>query len=385
MNGGSKIVKVQDLERIRKMEEKLQSEKKEIERKAEEERKKIEQQKNLAEDEKLKLLQSLKEKEEAEKNAKEKQQHMIKKLKKMEEKLLQGDKAKEMAARKEQELQKARLELEEQRIQERRLQEELQKKEEAQLELEKQYKSQQEEADEKSKKFQKLFSKYQEVQQEIKESSDENNREREYLSSQIREIQRELKLKEMIIRYFIPPDFADRMSKRCVWNDESDEWMVDNLATRDKYTAQKPSSSFGLKRPLCEMARVARTIGDFNPRFKYDNIMQLDLDLPERTTEDIQEGLTQKVENTIELALNENDDEMAALNTSKNRPNVFHSEQEIAKYEEDDQNQPVSGGIRPKTGMRKMSAKPRPPSSKGPNPTNEVTNFPKAKGIVTKK
>ena len=48
----------------------------------------------------------------------------------------------------------------------------------------------------------------------------------------------------MIIKYFVPPDFAERMTKRSLWNDETDEWIIDNLATRDRYTAVKPSSAY---------------------------------------------------------------------------------------------------------------------------------------------
>lgn len=48
----------------------------------------------------------------------------------------------------------------------------------------------------------------------------------------------------------------------------------------------RPSSALNLKKPTCEFARMALSLGDNNPRFRYDNIMQLDLDLPERTTED---------------------------------------------------------------------------------------------------
>jgi len=77
-----KIVKVDDEQRIREMEERLVQEKEEIRRKSEEERKKIEAQKNLAEEEKLKLLEGLKKKEEAQKAAKENQEKMVKKLKK---------------------------------------------------------------------------------------------------------------------------------------------------------------------------------------------------------------------------------------------------------------------------------------------------------------
>ena len=41
-----------------------------------------------------------------------------------------------------------------------------------------------------------------------------------------------------------------------------------------------------MKRPTSEYSRIAKGLGDLNPRFKFENILELDLDMPERTTED---------------------------------------------------------------------------------------------------
>ena len=42
-----------------------------------------------------------------------------------------------------------------------------------------------------------------------------------------------------------------------------------------------------MKRPTSEYSRIAKGLGDLNPRYKFENILDLDLDMPERTTEDI--------------------------------------------------------------------------------------------------
>ena len=40
-------------------------------------------------------------------------------------------------------------------------------------------------------------------------------------------------------------------------------------------------------RPLCEYARIAASTSEYNnPRFRHDNILSLELDPPERTTQD---------------------------------------------------------------------------------------------------
>ncbi len=45
----------------------------------------------------------------------------------------------------------------------------------------------------------------------------------------------------------------------------------------------------GAKRPSSAVARAANRLGSENPRFKGENILQLELDMPERTTRDYEE------------------------------------------------------------------------------------------------
>jgi len=87
--------------------------------------------------------------------------------------------------------------------------------------------------------------------------------------------------------------------------------------------AKRPNSALGLKRPTSEYARLAKNLGDTNPRFRADNIMNLDLDMPpEKFLDDFDGNLSQKVQNTINTALNEDEDEIALMNLD-NQPNVY--------------------------------------------------------------
>ena len=61
----------------------------------------------------------------------------------------------------------------------------------------------------------------------------------------------------------------------------------------------KPESALGLRYPLCEYSRMAVSFQDHNPRFRFDNILQMDLDLPEYTTEEFDGEASQKVQETI--------------------------------------------------------------------------------------
>jgi hypothetical protein len=62
-----------------------------------------------------------------------------------------------------------------------------------------------------------------------------------------------------------------------------------------------------MKRPTSEYSRIAKGLGDLNPRYKFDNILQLDLDMPERTTEDYEGLPSMKVQQAITAILNDND------------------------------------------------------------------------------
>jgi len=55
-------------------------------------------------------------------------------------------------------------------------------------------------------------------------------------------------------------------------------------------SAKRPVSAVtGAKRPSSAVARAANRLGSENPRFKGENIIQLELDMPERTTRDYEE------------------------------------------------------------------------------------------------
>lgn len=58
---------------------------------------------------------------------------------------------------------------------------------------------------------------------------------------------------------------------------------------------EKQKSVMMQLRPTCEFSRMAISFGDQNPRFRHENILQMDLDLPERTTEDFTGEVSQKL------------------------------------------------------------------------------------------
>jgi DNA repair exonuclease SbcCD ATPase subunit len=107
-----KIVQIEDKEKMAEFEAKLEQEKKEIRNQAEQERINIENQANLKQEEKKKLIEEIRKREDAEDKAKTKQQKLINRLKKMEEKMVVGSQAIEVAKKQQKELKKTQKQLE---------------------------------------------------------------------------------------------------------------------------------------------------------------------------------------------------------------------------------------------------------------------------------
>lgn len=107
----------------------------------------------------------------------------------------------------------------------------------------------------------------------------------------------------------IPPEEYRKYEKIAEWNEELNDWTIRNPTNyKDiKSGSKRPQSAVGMKRPTSEYSRIAKGLGDLNPRYKFDNILQLDLDMPERTTEDYEGIPSAKVQQAISAILNDND------------------------------------------------------------------------------
>jgi kinesin family protein 3/17 len=116
---------------------------------------------------------------------------------------------------------------------------------------EEQYHSLQEEAEAKTKKLKKVFNKVREVLGEIKQIEKAQSREREDLLDTIRELTASLKLKNLVLDYFVPRETATLLENTAKWDEEEDNYRLDHLelsgnAVRPR---QRPASASGLRRP----------------------------------------------------------------------------------------------------------------------------------------
>ena len=133
----------------------------------------------------------------------------------------------------------------------------------------------QEELEYKSKKLEKLWIEYNEGQDLLNSCQEDFDRERNDMFDTIYELTNQLKLKNLIIEHFIPTEEYTKQEKVTVWSEEYNDWVINHPA---KYKGQnkaskRPQSAVGMKRPTSEYSRIAKGLGDLNPRYKFDNIL----------------------------------------------------------------------------------------------------------------
>lgn len=252
----------------------------------EEEKKAILGDQSLIAEEKEKLLSELKDNESRLLKEKEARDLLASKIKAMESKLLMGGKnIVDHTNEQQRALEQRRQEIAEQKRKEREMQQKLDQKEETALELQETYASLQQEVEVKTKKLKKLFSKLQSTKQEIQDLQEEHVKERQELEQTQMQLTRELKLKLLIIENFIPHEEKNKVMNRAYFDEDEDTWKLQTLTKSNTQTmAKRPVSAIGNRRPVAEYARLGSLTG--NPRFKGENILQLQLDMPTRTTSD---------------------------------------------------------------------------------------------------
>ncbi|CAK9199899.1 unnamed protein product [Sphagnum troendelagicum] len=275
--------------------------------------------------------------------AREKEDHdvLAAKLRVLEEKLVHGsnnlsEQLLEKAKQKELELT-----LREQQLQEKEyLDEERERKiaelEEAQLMAEEKFSTMEEEVDMKTRKLRKLMAHYQQtkidvgsLRTELQDTIHEFQRERADMFLSLRSLDQQLQLKAFIIENFIPAEEVTKIMRRTHWDDENETWvlqsMIQSLPSHSgqggsrlyitdginiKQPLQRPPSAIGRSRPTCRQAEQALARGDRDPRYLVNNVIKLELDMPERTTYDYDNPSDRaRAEADVELALSQFDDD----------------------------------------------------------------------------
>ena len=88
------------------------------------------------------------------------------------------------------------------------------------------YKTIEEEIESKGKKTKKLHEAYERCLVDIKDLERDWTSEREDLLDVIRALTREIKLKNLVLDAYIPPDEIDRLSRHATWDDKAETWRI---------------------------------------------------------------------------------------------------------------------------------------------------------------
>jgi len=300
-----------EMEEIRK---KAEEEKKMLMKRAQDDMKQLIDAQSRTAQERSELQQLLEQEAEDRRKLQEQKEKLNKKLKDMEEKLIKGGSEMQSKVSEQQlKLKNAEMELRLKAEEQTKLAKELAEKEELNLQLEEHFSSLQEAVDVKTAKLKKLWAKYQAALRETKDLQEEFQTERTEFLDTIRELTRQVKLKDLIISNFIPEEHVRNIEKRSAWNQDDDNWVINKLdlsGNKIRVSTARPISSNTLRRPESEYARQ-RKLHDSNPRYRSENVINLDLDMPEKNTQDFEgPGMVSKIDNVLSMSItgNEGDD-----------------------------------------------------------------------------
>ncbi|GAB5367013.1 hypothetical protein AAMO2058_001193400 [Amorphochlora amoebiformis] len=217
-------------------------------------------------------------------------EEVMQKLNNIQGQLVVGEKLKlqvqkdKLAIEKKKQMLKAKL------LEERKMKVALQRQEQELSQKEEKFASKEQEVDSKTKKLDKLRGMYKEITIEIEDVQAEIQHERENMLQTIRELSRSLKLKDIVLDNFIPRSQLQSFSKRCYWDEDTDEWKLGDVDVKtESLTARPKSQKQGFLQPKSEYSRLSAYLGDSNARFKGYNIMEMSLLEPKRTTTDYEE------------------------------------------------------------------------------------------------
>lgn len=175
----------------------------------------------------------------------------------------------------------------------------------------------QQEVDVKSRKLRKYYAKLQVLKQDLKDVTNEYNRDRRELEQTQHELMKELKLKYLIIDNFIPIEEKNKILARVRFDEDDDRWVLKDLEISTIENIKRPVSAPNLRRPTSEYAHAAITMNK-GPRYAGENILNLELDMPARTTLDYQKPvIAPTIQAVLEKALrDEGDIDVDASNAS---------------------------------------------------------------------
>lgn len=84
----------------------------------------------------------------------------------------------------------------------------------------------QEEVAQKSKQLKALYARFKERQAEAEDLKKQSQVEHQDLMADYKALKQQIKLKNLAIAAFIPPEYQDLIRNRCKWNEYEEQWAV---------------------------------------------------------------------------------------------------------------------------------------------------------------
>lgn len=168
----------------------------------------------------------------------------------------------------------------------------LESQEESTMEIRETVTSLQQEVDLKTRKLKKCYAKWMALKQELVDTRDEHNRDRRELEMTHNELIKELKRLLLIIDNFVPAEVKSRLYTQARYDEEQEEWALNMNVWQEAVgqAVRRPVSVPNRRRPMSEyavqMAKNKMLSEEEAMRFKGENILSYDLDMPLRTTYD---------------------------------------------------------------------------------------------------
>uniref|UniRef100_A0A182PUF0 Kinesin-like protein n=1 Tax=Anopheles epiroticus TaxID=199890 RepID=A0A182PUF0_9DIPT len=184
------------------------------------------------------------------------------------------------------ELEKKLSEIAERKKREIEMQQQLELQEESTMEIRETFTSLQQEVELKTRKLKKCYAKCMALKQELQDTRDEHNRDRRELEMTQNELIKELKRLLLIIDNFVPAEVKSRLYTQAKYDDEAEEWFLNgNMMLNNNQMLTRPVADQSRRRPMSEYAlQMIKAKSADAIRFKGENILDYELDMPLRTT-----------------------------------------------------------------------------------------------------
>jgi kinesin family member 3B len=166
------------------------------------------------------------------------------------------------------------------------MQQQLELQEESTMEIRETFTSLQQEVELKTRKLKKCYAKCISLKQEIQDTKEEHNRDRRELEMTQNELIKELKRLLLIIDNFVPLEVKSRLYTQAHYDEEQEEWNLSTNMLNENQLKVRPVAHPQNRRPMSEYAMniTKSSNGNGAIRYKNENIVNHELDMPLRTT-----------------------------------------------------------------------------------------------------